>query len=133
MNVTSTERLVEKGQATATSSLNGETALTWEEIQAALHRMSVRVNASHAHGNSLGRAAEGIKTINGQLSSILNARVARLGDTAETNLASSTIQAMRQQVDAALSSNPDMPVEVRREYLQHALSFGHQMLALLRH
>jgi hypothetical protein len=108
------------------------TALQAEQIETAIERLRVRVEATHAHHQSLHRAAQGIATLHGWLTTMLQADVGRGGWTPESRLADSALGAMRQQLDAVLETGHDLPVEEQRLCLGHALCRATDALVLLR-
>jgi hypothetical protein len=102
-----------------------------QEIEAALERMSVRINAATAHRNSLNRAAQGVRTISIALGLLLNRRVADVGRTAATHLAGAAIEAMREEVDAVLAADGVISVAIQRARLRRAVWRGRHAFLLL--
>jgi hypothetical protein len=118
-----------------TMTVNGQveqrTAPHIAAIQGSLQGMTVRVNASHAHRNSLDRAAQGLRSIHGRLMLVLEERVTRSGWTAENRLARSALEAMDEQLRLALTGDGALPVEEQRDHLRHALFRAGDALVLL--
>jgi hypothetical protein len=102
-----------------------------QDIEAALERMSVRINAVAAHRNSLNRAAQGVRAISGQLAVLLDRRVADRGHTRATYLTGAAIEAMHAEADAVLAGVGDISVETQRAGLRRALWQGRNALLLL--
>jgi hypothetical protein len=107
--------------------------MTHELVQSGecITRMRVRVNAFHAHHDSLNRAAQGIRTIGDRLDSILHVAVARHGWSSENRLAASALEATRQQLRMVLEADHTLPLEKERTCLNHALARASEALDLL--
>jgi hypothetical protein len=101
------------------------------QIRECIKRMQVRVNAFHAHHDSLHRAAQGIRTIGDRLDSILGIAVARHGWSSDTRLAASALEATQQQLRMVLDADRTLPVEKERACLNHALARASEALEIL--
>jgi uncharacterized protein YhaN len=101
------------------------------ELQRAIASMRVRVNARHAHADSLDRAALGIRSVHQRVSSLLDEVVAHLGWTGERRLAQSALEAMDQQLRQVLPRDGAVPLEKQRACLNHALFRAEDALILL--
>lgn len=124
MAIQTTEQMTVRG--------TNDVALHTEQMETAIERLRLRVHATHAHHQSLSRAAQGVATLHGWLNSMLQADVARGGWTPENRLAESALGAMRQQLDAVLEAGRDLPSEKQRLCLDHALCRATDTLVLLR-
>lgn len=97
----------------------------------AIERMRVRVHASHAHQQSLKRAALGIQSIHARLMPLLESRAAREGWTPENELAASALGAMQRQLDLIGQDGATPSLEHQRTCLDHALYRATDVLVLL--
>lgn len=93
--------------------------------------MRVRIDARHAHLESLHRAALGIQSVHARLAAVLENRVARAGRSPEDHLAFAALQAMQQQLDMILQDGDTPPIEKQRVCLDHALCRATDILVLL--
>jgi hypothetical protein len=118
----------------ATAYTAPEPASTLQELRQAresIERMRVRVNALHAHHDSLDRAARGIRTIHDRLQPVLQLDVAEHGWSPEHRLVESALEATRQQLRFVLEVDHALPIEKQRTCLNHALARAAEAMELL--
>jgi hypothetical protein len=120
--------IAETGQTTTRATPATHQLLRTREC---IERMRVRVNAFHAHQDSLNRAALGISTIGDRLAPLVDIDVARHGWTRENGLAASALEATRQQLRLVLEADCTLPIDKQRACLNHALARATEAADLL--
>jgi hypothetical protein len=101
------------------------------DIEEALERMSVRINAQTAHRHSLNRAAQGVRTISAGLGLLFSRRIAECGHSPATYLTAAAVEDMRAEAEAALAGDDAISLETQRKHLRCAVWQGRNALFLL--
>ncbi len=101
------------------------------EIQGAIDRMTIRVNAFHAHRESLNRAALGLRWIHEQLILTDKQQAERRRWTPERLLVGLLLRDMSDQIDEVLAPDCAFSIDEQRSCLQSAVARAVEALVLL--
>lgn len=91
------------------------------ELRSVLEILDRRVNSVYAHHHSLDRAAHGLDVIARRLEVTLQERLVQAGASPGISTTHATIAAMREHLDMVLPPEHRLPLEQRRQHLNHVL------------
>lgn len=103
-----------------------------EELDAALERLALRINARSAGRENLRRCAQGLSTVERGLRANLYGRLEQVSWDSRLRLTETALEAMREQLALALGDQSSLEIEEQRELMKQAVLCGTQACSLLR-